>query len=410
MTRLTVWMMTMFDVIVVGAGPAGSTSAALLARRGYEVLLVDRARFPRDKACAEYCSPGVEDVLRRTGAWDRVRPEVHRFPGMTVFVDGRPTLPVRYRQHGVARPAFSIPRIRLDALLLEHAAASGAHVVQGARVSAVQPEGEVMAAQAITDQDREKSWLGRAIIGADGLNSTVAHSLGIPVKQHWPRRVGLITHYQGVSRPGESGQMHVGPGVYCGLAPLPGGLVNVGLVQSVGLVSRAKDRNGSLFQAGLAHLPEVETALSKGTMVKRVRGMAGMARHVGTVAGEGFLLVGDAAGFLDPFTGEGIFRALRGGELAAGAIDRGLRLAKSNRLVDLTPYAAERRHEFRAKESLTWLIQLALTRPALFARISANIARSPCAAELFGNALGDVGSASELARPRVVAALLGAHP
>jgi len=123
--------MTVFDaeVIVAGGGPAGSATAALLARAGHDVLLLDRARFPRPKACAEYLSPATADVLARLGALAAV--EAHRPVrplGMYLVYQEAPRALVRYPDPAVPRRALCLPRDILDATLLDHARAAGVRV------------------------------------------------------------------------------------------------------------------------------------------------------------------------------------------------------------------------------------------------------------------------------------------
>jgi len=396
---------TAYDVAVVGAGPAGSSTAALLARAGYRVILLDKAHFPRDKACAEYCSPGVEDVLRRTGAWDAIRNEVRRVAGMTIFVDGRPVLPVEYSAGAISRLAFTLSRTTLDEHLAAHARKQGAEVIEGARVRRVSPERAGVRLFAVTRSGRELAWDARVVIGADGLHSTTAASMRIPARSHWPRRLGLIAHCAMPVKSRAYGEMHVGKGVYCGLAPLQDGLVNVGLVMSMDVVRRLRGSKQSLFNRGLKLLPFLGDC-SAAEMTKPVRGMGPMTRRVSTVAGRGFLLVGDAAGFLDPFTGEGIYRALRGAELAAEVVDVGLRSTGANEAPDLRDYAVRRREEFRGKARLTWLIQLALSQPAVLGWACDRINGSPNMARSLGNALGDIEAAASLLRPASITSLV----
>src|SRR5436190_756524 len=115
-----------WDVVVVGAGPAGSATAARLAGLGHRVLLIDRAHFPRQKACAEYLSPGVMDALRDLDLHTTVAAQAHTFPGMEIISPRARTLRVSYQRDGSTIPARSLPRLTLDGLLLERAVSNGA--------------------------------------------------------------------------------------------------------------------------------------------------------------------------------------------------------------------------------------------------------------------------------------------
>ncbi len=395
--------MTTWDVGVVGAGPAGSAIAALLARRGYRVVILDRFHFPRRKACAEYCSPGVEDVLRRLGVWPGIASKVHRLAGMNVCIDGRPVLPIRYGE-SQERLAFTMPRTELDEVLVRHAAKLGATLIEGVQVKQVDRQDGVWRIGGERSSGGRQVWTSRILIGADGLHSTVTRLLGIYVRETWPRRIGLIAHYRGRSGPSDVGEMHVGPGCYCGLAPLPDGMLNVGLVASIKPGRRRPAPE--VFVDALRRLPVARARLQGLTMSGRLRGTGPMSRRVAPVAGPDYVLVGDAAGFLDPFTGEGIFRALRGAELAADDVDRAF--ATRNGVLDSDAHILARRGEFAAKERLTWLIQMALASPDAFRRLCRNLSRCPDSAGLMGNVLGDLAPASGLLRPaHVVATLRG---
>jgi flavin-dependent dehydrogenase len=399
------------DVIVVGMGPAGSVTAAGLAGRGYSVLGLDRAVFPRDKACAEYCSPGVEDALRRVGAWAAVAPSTRSVPGMDLFVHDRPVLDIRYRHGSFRRHAFTIPRRTLDALLVTHARNRGATISEGLRVKGVSREGAIVHVSAVDRSGHSHDWTARVVVGADGLHSTVAKAVGFPATAHRPRRLGLITHYA-TDRPlPDIGQMHLGSGAYCGLAPLPDddgahGVVNVGLVLSMKMARKYRGGSRSLLEAGIGLLPGVAAYLAGGRQIRPLRGMGPLAYRPPVTSGHGFVLVGDAAGFMDPFTGEGIYRAIRGAELATDAIDEALRRSWKG-LPDLVEHDQVRKRDMRAKENLTWLIQLALESPLLFGAVCRRIACSPPTAEAMGNALGDLDPATRLLRPRNLAPLLG---
>ena len=132
------------DVIVVGGGPAGSATAALLAGWGHDVLLLDRARFPRDKACAEYLSPATYDVLERLGALPRVLDAGAVRPfGMRVIASRHGQATIAYPDGGGRRRALCLTRRVLDATLLEMARQAGVQVREGEQVTGVEAEASV---------------------------------------------------------------------------------------------------------------------------------------------------------------------------------------------------------------------------------------------------------------------------
>jgi geranylgeranyl reductase family protein len=399
------------EVIVVGGGPAGSVTAALLAQSGRDVLLFDRAHFPRDKACAEYLSPATADALDRVGALPAVealRPV--RPLGMQLIVGGQGRAMIRYPDGGTARRALCLPRVELDAVLVDHARLSGARVLEGHQVCDVRADADgvqVFARAVAEPATSRRAWQARVVVGADGSRSAVTRSLGLDRRAVWPQRVGLVARFAVADRWAEltqCGQMHVGRGVYCGLAPLPDHRVNVGLVMYGRAVRRAGGTERA-FAAGLSHVPAVADVLVGAERVGPIRGVAPLARRVAPPSGDGFVLVGDAAGFLDPFTGEGVFRAVRGAELAAETIDDALQRRTASAAA-LAPYAARRRTEFAAKEALCWLIQGLLLSPAVLAYALRRLEQRAQHRAVLGGVLGDYRPAQEALRPAFLWGLL----
>jgi flavin-dependent dehydrogenase len=333
---------------------------------------------------------------------------------MELHFDGSEFLPVQYERGGRESFAFSLRRSRFDDALLRYAARSGSEVVERRRAKHVHVGSNAVSVEAASPDGPPETFTCRIVVGADGMHSQVARSLNVKSRSHWPRRLGLIAHYEGVSGFDDWGEMHVGNGVYCGLNPLPRGLVNVGLV--LPLSQGRGDTGGvdAMFDRSLARLPAVCRRLSSGKRVKPIRGIGPMSRRVEPVAGKGYVLVGDAAGFLDPFTGEGIYRSICGAEIAAEVIEDALRTGatrlsdggQSRSVPDLSTYARKRRREFIAKERVTWIIQAALSTSPALELLCAGILSSSEARRVLGNVLGDTGHARELLRPQVVAALL----
>ena len=179
----------------MGAGPAGSTTALLLARAGASVLLLDRARFPRDKPCSEYLSPATTDVLERLGVGilAAVERTTHaRLYGMKVVAPGGAAMVGRFR--GASRPySFAIPRTSFDAILVAAAARAGARVSEGTTVEdLVWDRGAVAGVVARSRNGQRATCRARIVIGADGLRSVVARRLGL-VRTSPPRRSGSCT-------------------------------------------------------------------------------------------------------------------------------------------------------------------------------------------------------------------------
>jgi menaquinone-9 beta-reductase len=381
------------EVIVVGGGPAGAVTAALLAAGGTDVLVLDRAVFPREKACAEFLSPGAVEALERHGVLAEAAVRGAWQEGMRI-VTPRAAFALRYRD---GRRGLGVPRPVLDALLLARAREAGARVRERAHVAGALVERGAVAGVRLRDGQVVRA---RFVVAADGLRSPVARSLGLERKARWPRRLGLVARVRGAPV-GPLGVMAVGAGGYCGLASVGGGETSVGMALAPG-TRRPGESATALFERTLGALPAARELVGAAPRVTPIRGIDPLARRVARVSGPGYLLVGDAAGFTDPFTGEGVFRAIRGGELAAAAAVRALRCPER----EPTGYARARRHAFAAKERACLALQAALASPWLFDYcLRRAAARDRLAATLAG-VFGDYVPVRSALRPALVADLV----
>jgi flavin-dependent dehydrogenase len=179
--------------------------------------------------------------------------------------------------------------------------------------------------------------------------------------------------------------MHVGPGWYVGLAPLSGQRLNVGMALPLDGDRRPAEER---FAAAIEGIPAVAERLHGRARLSPILGASPIGHRVRRAAGRGWMLVGDAAGFIDPFTGEGIYRALRSARAAAEALAE-LDDGASAR------YLAARRNAFAAKDALTWLVQGMLASPPLMGYALRRLASRPETAERLGSALGDCRPASD---------------
>jgi menaquinone-9 beta-reductase len=398
------------DILVVGGGPAGAATATWLARQGWSVLLLEKTAFPRAKPCAEYFSPGVVALLDRLGLLEAVRAADVAWPrGMRVCA-GRQSWALTYDAPGGESPsprlALSMPRARLDHLLLDHARASGVHVREQVRVlGTLTREGRVIGVRAARGSGGEERVLARLVVGADGVHSTVSRSLELPRSARWPRRLGLVAHFAGRGRLGDLGEMHVGAGAYCGVTPVGRDLLSVGLVTALDS-RRPGESPERLFERRLAELPGVGRALGAARRVTPVRGVGPLAGRVRRVAGPGYLLVGDAAGMRDPFTGEGVYRALRGAAVAAEVIGRALRDGEEGGHHLAGRYRRARRAAFADKERVTWLVQLFLAVPRGFEYVVRRLGDRPRVAAGLAAVLGDYRSGDTVMTPAYAWSLL----
>lgn len=406
--------MTRVQVIVVGGGPAGSSTAWHLARRGIDVLVVDRARFPRDKPCAEYLSPEASRLLDAMGALAECeRAGAAQLTGMMVRAPNgallRGDFAAAHGFHGFRDRGLALRRSLLDAILLERAMMAGARVIEEERVTGLvrNARGAVAGVEVLEARGQTTERRAEIVVGADGLRSVVARRLGLARARRRPRRIAMIAHYRGVADMGSYGEMHVERDGYAGLADVGGGLTNVAVVAPAARVKRAAQAPAAFFDAWLAAHPHLGARLAGAQRVDAVRATGPFAHHARRAWARGAALVGDAADFYDPFTGEGIYAALLGGELLAPHIASALD-ARSPRDADATlaAYDADRRRTFRGKWRVERLVALAVAVPALMNRAAATLGQRKDMADLFVGVAGDFVPPSEILSVRYLLRLL----
>ena len=358
------------DVLVAGAGPAGSATATLLARAGFSVLVVDRAAFPRDKACSEYMSPEAVRILARLGVVENLE-KAGAFPleGMKVTGPRGATAHGRFALagHRPFRPTgLSISRRILDHQLLTTARAAGARVLERARVEELLYDRGAVAGVVVRDHaGRRHSLRARLTVGADGLRSVVARRLGR--RSYGPsRRMAFVAHVERVSEMGPSAELHFREHGYLGLNQIGRDQTNVALVVPAERAAHARGRMERFFSEALAEFPGVRDRVEAGEVVRPILATGPFAVWSTKVIAAGALLVGDAADFFDPATGDGIYCALRGAELVADTAAAALSLPGLITVDRLVEYRRRRRHLFSGKWMLERMIDSALRFPRLF--------------------------------------------
>lgn len=402
------------QVIVVGGGPAGSSSAYFMARAGLDVLVVDRARFPRDKPCSEYMSPQASRILEEMGALSAVeRSGAAQLMGMRVHAPNGATIHGEfiadhgyrgYRDRGLA-----VRRTILDEILLQRAREAGARVLEGMRVTDVlrDSSGRVLGVKTNGDADTISADM---VIGADGLRSVVGRRLGLIRSSRWPRRIALVTHYRNVRSGHRFGEMHVDRGGYLGIAGVGNGLTNVAVVVPVSRAAEIAAGRTEFFESWIAERPAIAELFTTAERVDPVRATGPFASAARRAWAPGAALVGDAADFFDPFTGEGIYTALRGGELLASHVVQSMsdRTARDPSAGDraIRAYDAARRAEFSGKWRVERLVGAAIAFPALINRAANVLSRRRDMADLLVGVVGDFVPPREVLSPRYLLRLL----
>jgi geranylgeranyl reductase family protein len=354
-----------YDVIVVGAGPAGSTSAYFLAREGFSVLLLDRARFPRDKPCGGGVTaraaallpfsiePVVEDVVDRL--------EI----GLSYTR--------RFERQSEKPLIYMTRRVALDALLVEKAREAGAVFREATKVTEVE-----LRADDVIVKTKDWTGVGRVVIGADGTNGVTARALGCAGARMHLVALEADLSYDAVDRDRYRGRavLELGavPGGYGWIFP-KGDHVNVGV--------GGWEAEGPRLRSHLAGL--VDGHGLQGGSLENVRGYRLPLRAAGDPLTNGRgLVVGDAAGLVDPLTGDGMYEAFLSARLASRTVTDFLR----GRTDGLAPYAEATLRALGPLCVASWGGKRAFDR---FPRLSYSVARSRRAWRVIAELLQDGG-------------------
>jgi flavin-dependent dehydrogenase len=381
-----------WDAIVVGAGPAGSAAAALLARSGLAVLILEKTvdGLPA-KICGEYLSPGCLPILRRLGALASLSEMSRPLYGMLLRTASGGVLrasytaaapPTETRLHGL-----SLSRALLDPLLLDLAVKSGAEVESGFQVGDVRQDGPLVeVAGRLRGHATCRS--ARVVIGADGRHSAVARRLGAVRRHPWLDKMALVAYVTGVEREDAWAEVFLGPDRYAILNPMADGVTNVGVVANRRDLPRGQDPRHGLWAAA-TQMPGLDTRLRRARFAASPRCVGPLAHRAAVLAARNTLLVGDAAGFLDPFTGEGVYAALRSAELAAQHVLADWTSA-GPAPETLTEYAREWTREFEPKFRFATRLQRAIRRPMLADWLVAGLSRRSRLSATLLRAAGDL--------------------
>src|SRR5437764_7304182 len=290
--------MEIVDVAIVGGGPAGSSCAAFCAGAGLRTLLLEREKFPREKVCGDCLNPSCWPVLNRLDLVQRVTALPHAKLDSVEFIaiGGRKVI-VDLPSGGECE--FSVKRSLFDHLLLKRAGEFGVHIHEATTVTGLTNSHDWK-----IETGGGESFAAPVLVGADGRNSTVARLCNLLPRPE-RERIALQSHLPLLGNFGNSAVLQFLPNGYSGLAPVNDQELNVCLVAKPREMEALKAWATKRFGVSPNHAWRTITPLTRDAL---------------SPAHENLLFIGDAARVVEPFTGEGIYYALRSGELAAQAI------------------------------------------------------------------------------------------
>jgi len=323
------------DVLVIGAGPAGAAAGYWCASRGLDTMMLEKKHFPREKTCGDGLTPRAVKQLNDMGLEDSLA-KFHRYEGLRATAHGKalelhwPSHPI-YPQHG-----YVVRRRELDQMVAFNAERAGATLLQGHEATTPILENGRLVGATVTDKDNETTFDVRAkyVVIADGANSRFGRALGTSRTREWPYGTAIRTYWQSPrhAEPWIESALDVKdrngksmPG-YGWIFPVGDGTINIG----VGLLSTFKDFtsvNTTLLLDSYAHMVADSWGINPDTPeCKATSGKIPMGGSVGPKVGQGYVVVGDAAGSVNPFNGEGIDYAYETSRMAAEVLHEAITL------------------------------------------------------------------------------------
>lgn len=326
-----------YDCVVMGAGPAGGTAAALVAEYGHRTLLVEREKMPRFHV-GESLMPEVYWTLKRLGVLEKVKAAgVFTVKNGVQFVtdSGRESQPFFFQEHDPRECALTwhVQRSEFDQILFENAAEKGADCFDGTRVTDIELSGPGPHRIEITDAGgMKRSVSARVIVDATGQQALIANKLGLKIMDPELRKAAIWGYFRNGRRNGDE---RTGPEVTCILhtkgkkawfwyIPLSDGSISVGLVGDNDYILKGRGKPAETFYEELDNCDGVKQRLANAERIGDLRVAREFSYGTQQHAGDGWVLIGDAYSFIDPVYSSGVFLALKSGEFAADAIHAGL--------------------------------------------------------------------------------------
>ncbi|MFH0713129.1 MAG: geranylgeranyl reductase family protein [Candidatus Micrarchaeota archaeon] len=316
-----------FDVIIVGAGPSGSSCATFLAKAGKNVLLIDKAKFPRDKICGDGISGKSLKVLQELGVMPAMEKAEHiKMYGVTFSSPKGRVVKIPSRgKEGDKPPGFVARREVFDNVIFQNAK-KYSHTFEQFQVSDLLLEGDqVVGVTGIDLQTKKKySFKAKVVVGADGAASVISNKVKYDNFDDNHQIVAVRAYYSGVKDLNDTIELHfvdeLIPG-YFWIFPEANGMANVGAGMIVRDMKAKKVNLQEAMQKAMDNNPLFKERFKDAKLISPIRSWS---LPVGSkhkkAHGNGFILVGDAASLIDPFTGEGIGNALTSGKIAAESI------------------------------------------------------------------------------------------
>jgi flavin-dependent dehydrogenase len=348
-----------YDVFVVGGGPAGATTAALLAERGYRVMVADKDRHPRfhiGESLLPHNLPlldmlGVREEIERTSMQKYGIEFVSVYHGKSVTYQFAGALDKRFPY------SFQVRRSTFDHILLKNAATKGADIIEGCRITSIEfPDSGHPQIKGRDEDGNPRSWTAAFVVDASGRDTLLAAQLGFKERNPRNSSAAIFGHFTGARRlPGKAeGNISIiwFDNGWFWFIPLSDGTTSIGAVCPAAFLKDRGTDLTSFFMSIIASSPEMSSRLKDAQLAGTVTATGNYSYGAKYASGGKFILVGDALAFIDPVFSTGVYLAMTMGFRGADAVEACLRKPVKSRQI-LTRYEAATR---RAMGSFTWFI------------------------------------------------------
>ena len=324
-----------YDCIIVGGGPAGSAAATIISQGGFDTLLLEREAMPRYHI-GESLMPEAFWCFERLGVLDQMRNSdyVRKFSVQFGSATGKESQPFFFKQHDPREcsSTWQVERAEFDHMLFKNAEANGASCVDQARVMDVLMDGDrAVGATVQTAEGTSKEVRAKVVVDATGLQAVIAHRMGLRHDEEDLKKIAIWSYFENAERdPGEHGGATIilhteKKDSWFWFIPLRNGITSVGVVGDRNYMLEGRASPEQTFADELALCPAMQRRLAPSTNIEKYRVAREFSYTTTQQSGDGWVLVGDAMGFIDPIYSSGVYFALQSGIMAADAIVTGLK-------------------------------------------------------------------------------------
>jgi flavin-dependent dehydrogenase len=380
-----------YDVIIIGAGPAGTSSALFLEKMGYCVAVLEQAKFPRDKVCGEFISPAADPILDELGVLESIEATSPcRLKGVAISAYEKNEVCIDYppiSNGSSPMTSLSLKRLVFDQMMLDKVREKGIEVREQHKVTDfIIDDGDIVGVKGLDENKTPFTLKSKIVLDAGGRNSISLRRLNLLRPKKGAGKIALAAHWQGDNLPQDYCHMHVSKPGYTGMAAVEKDVVNIVLVVDQNEL-KGKDLHEFYVSTVLKNRKRREM-LEDAEVMEQVRSVDSLAYSAKEIPCGGLLMVGDASGFIDPFTGEGIYLSLRSAQLASEVIGEAF-AEKRFSLNHLSIYEKRREAEFKKKFVLSRILQKLIYNPPLCKAVTKMLRENPQLAETLVGVIGD---------------------